>query len=70
MVDAVADLPFIEVAPGHSASLLSEQQLGNAFGNRVAVEPVGGIEIGEASGLAELLDPERCDALAEHAAEP
>ena len=47
-----------------------EQQLGNGLGDRVAVEAVGGVEVGEVAGLAEPLDAERRDALAEDAAEP
>ncbi len=53
-----------------AALLGRQQQLGNRLGDRGAVEAVGGVEVGEAAGLAELLDAERRDALAEHAAEP
>src|SRR5579863_10064378 len=46
---------------------------GEAFGrieDRVGVEAVVPIEIVDGAGLAEMLDPERLDAMAAHAAEP
>ena len=58
--------PFQAVA--NSSDL--EQDLRNGFGDRGAVEAIGGVEVGEVAGLAELLDTERRDALAEDAAEP
>lgn len=47
-----------------------EQYLDNALGNRISIEAIGRVEIGEAAGLAELLDAERRHAVAEDAAEP
>ena len=47
-----------------------QEQLGRRLGDRVAVEAVGAVEVGQAAGLAEAVDAERRDPLAEHAAEP
>ena len=68
--DVIANLPFVEETPGHALLLGRQQKLGNGLGDRGAVEAIGGVEIGEVAGLAELLDAERRDALAEDAAEP
>ena len=47
-----------------------KQKLCRGFGDRLPVDPVGGVEVGKVTGLAELLDAERRDALAEDSAEP
>ena len=47
-----------------------KQDFCGRLGDRVAVEAVGSVEVGEAPGLAEFVDPERGDALAEDPAEP
>jgi len=47
-----------------------EQQLGDPLRDRGAVEAVGSVKLSKRSSLAEPLDPERCDSLADHAAKP
>ena len=70
MGDAVADLPLVEIASCHELSLGREQKLGNALGQRVLVEAIGGVEFGQVAGLAEAVDAEGGDAVTEHAADP
>src|SRR5262245_28802574 len=38
--------------------------------DRIGIDAVVAIEVGDAAGLAKALDPERVDAMAAHAAEP
>ena len=47
-----------------------EQHFGDRAGDRVSIETVGAVEIGERSGLTEAVHPKRGDALATHSAEP
>ena len=47
-----------------------KQDFRRRFGDRVAVEAVGGVKVGKVAGLAELLDSERRDPLAEDSTEP
>ena len=68
MVDGVAHLPLFVIASWHSCSLGRQQKLRNGLGDRLAVEPVGGVEVRQAAGLAETVDAERRDPLAEYAA--
>lgn len=49
-----------------ATSSVLEQYLRDGFGDREAIEPVGGIELGEVASLAEAIDAKRCHALTEH----